>query len=303
MIVISNRDVRGDTPGMRRCLLVSLAVLLLAGCQADADPEVGRPPEGTAPVATTRAPADPAVFSPAPESSLEAAGSEFDSPADLAGWRINPGESLDDGEAADATVTVVDGSLQLVPGRSQWLNRHHGLGVGREIRGDVMVTARLLATGLTNPSSATDWSLSGIMLRAPLTAAGAEEWVHLSTGFVRGPVLERKQTLLGNSELTTFTVPPGWVELRLVRNGPAVAALHRSPGEAWTLDYTYAETRLPDQVELLLTGQTGAEGGAADLIGHVDWVHVAASPLSGATATALAAGTADPETVLSELPD
>lgn len=66
---------------------------------------------------------------------------------------------------------------------------------------DVMVTARILATGRTSPTSATDLSLTGIMLRAPLTAPANEEWVHVSVGYVPGPVVEGKQTLLGVSEL------------------------------------------------------------------------------------------------------
>lgn len=98
-------------------------------------------------------------------------------------------------------------------------------------------------------------------------------------------------------------MPVGWVELRLVRSGASVVVLHRADGAAWTLEHIYDASRLPHTVELLLTGQTGAEGGAADLIGHVDWVHVAISPLSPATRADLAAGRADPATVLAQLPD
>lgn len=122
-----------------------------------------------------------------------------------------------------------------------------------------------------------DWSLTGLMVRAPTTDQYVENWVHLSAGYVGRPVVERKNTLAAHSELVVKDVGAGWVELRIVRSGAALVLLHRNPGRPWVLDFTYLRPDLPATVELLLTTQSGAESEHPDLVSTIDWPRVTPS--------------------------
>jgi hypothetical protein len=224
---------------------------------------------------------------PAPLRAPAQAGDEFGGP--VSGWRMSAGEVLD-GPAPRAS--VAGGMLTVVSAHASWIRASHGFGLARRTTGDFSATLRVRPSGVQSPEPTVDWSLTGLMVRAPTTDPAAENWVHLSAGYVGRPVVERKDTVNTHSELVVTDAAAGWIELRLVRVGAAVVLLHRSPAGRWVFDFTYLRPDLPATVELLLTAQSGAESDHADLVSTMDWLRV--RPIRLPAGSRLAAGDRPP---------
>jgi hypothetical protein len=245
----------------------------------------------TSAVSTPTAAADPDGLRPAPLLPPAGVGDEFADASALTGWRLGPGESID---GAGPRASVAGGLLTIVSAHSTWFGTGHGFGLARRTTGDFTATLRVRPTGLHSPVPTVDWSLTGLMVRAPTTDPLVENWVHLSAGYVGRPVVERKNTVASHSELVVKDVGAGWIELRIVRNGAALVLLHRNPGQPWVFDYTYLRPDLPPSVELLLTTQSGAESDHADLISTIDWLRVRPGSLPVTARASLAEGDRPP---------
>ena len=259
-----------------RAAAAALAVVALAGCSGGTAPAAGPSPvagPGTPAASTTPAPAaaDPDGMRPAPLRPVTAVGDEFADAAALSRWRLGPGEAID---GAAPRASVAGGMLTIVSAHSAWIGTNHGFGLARRTTGDFTATLRVRPAGLRSAVPTVDWSLTGLMVRAPTTDRYVENWVHLSAGYVGRPVVERKDTVASHSELVVKDATAGWIELRIVRSGPALVLLHRAPDRAWVFDHTYLRPDLPPTVELLLTTQSGAESDHADLVSTIDWLRV-----------------------------
>ena len=146
----------------------------------------------------------------------------------------------------------------------------------KDVRGDFKATVRLNVAGKSTPLPTADWSLSGLLVRAPTGDRTNENWLSFRSGAVQGgPVLERKTTRRSHSDLVLDPVTPGWIELRIARVGQKFVLLRRTPGDRWRLHWVYPRYDLPAQLEVGLDAFSGFEDTKADLVSHVDYVHFA----------------------------
>ena len=252
--------------------------LLVASCSPDSSPPATRGAAQQNPAPTTTP--------PAPQSFAD----EFASATSLHDWRILTGDVMSGGPPR---ATVSAGALHLRPAQSRWLDSFSALAGERTVTGDIDVSALVATRGVHSPAPTVDWSLSGLMLRDP--NAPSPHWLHWSVGHVGGPVLERKETWNGKSDLHLIHLPEaGPVQLRMIRTGGDVVLAHRQGKGGWTVDYTYASARLPDTVDLLVTAQSGALDDHADLVADIDWVRAGPVDLSAAEREAVEAGDAAP---------
>jgi hypothetical protein len=215
--------------------------------------------------------------SAAPVVDIARAGDEFDDPATLSDWTVMQGE-LPNGTPGQLDIGRTNaGMLTMVPSRSWWVDGTRGFFVYKQVAGDFAVTVRIRPSGRGTPVPTVNWSLAGLLLRAPASAGGSEQWVGYTAGFVNAPVVERKTTRSGRSELRLIAVEPGWIELRAARIGPLVMVLRRQSGQQWTLDAVYERPELPDTLQVGIDAQSGFDSDHTDLIAETDWIHVAAT--------------------------
>ena len=253
--------------------------LLVAACSADSPSEV-----------PGHASSAPGTSSPSQSFTSGLFAEGFTSATSLRGWQIDTGDVMSGGPPR---ATVSAGALHLRPAQSRWLDSFSALGVKRTVTGDIDVSALVATRGVHSPEPTVDWSLSGLMLRDP--SAPSPHWLHWSVGHVGGPVLERKETWNGESDLHLIHLPKaGPVQLRIIRTGGDVVLAHRQGKGGWTVDYTYASARLPDTVDLLVTAQSGSLDDHADLVADIDWVRAGPVLLTAADRQAVEAGNAAP---------
>ena len=135
-----------------------------------------------------------------------------------------------------------------MPYTSGWFDDYHGVLLFKEVSGDFDVTTRIDATGKETDLPQRSFSLAGLMARAPRPAGMAgwqpqqENWVFITTGYGdNGPGarrqagLETKTTVNSHSTLVLKAVPPGWMDLRVVRVGANFVMLYRLSGGDWTV--------------------------------------------------------------------
>jgi hypothetical protein len=252
---------------------VILSAGLLAACREQPDMVLPAPAESV----------EPAV----PVVELARAGDEFNDPATLADWAVMQGE-LPDGTPSRYDIGGTSaGGFTVVPGRSWWVNGTRGFFLYKHVRGDFVVTVRIRASGRSTPVSTLDWSLAGLLLRAPAAPGGPEHWVGYTVGFVGAPRVERKTTRSGRSELRLIPVEPGWIELRVVRTGPLLMLLRRQGDLQWTLDGVYERTELGDVLQVGIDAQSGYESDHTDLVAEADWIRFAETGIPPGTTEAL----------------
>src|SRR5690606_23513524 len=134
--------------------------------------------------------------SPAPGDDLAALSDEFEDAAAFAAWqRVHQVEQwgFDQLEQQDVGVTR-PGWLTLVPHSSSWYEDDRGVLAFKQVSGDFVVTARVLATNRAGTAApGRSYSLAGLMVRAPraVTPAtwvpGGEDYVFLSLGAANAP--------------------------------------------------------------------------------------------------------------------
>jgi hypothetical protein len=259
-------------------LTALVAFALLTACQMPGRPGLGAgPPSAAPPTSAPVAPSEP-VEPIAPTVDLAAAGDEFNDPARLAKWTIVDG-AAGAGAAGDRArydiSTTTSGALTVVAGKASWVGRSRGFFLFKQVEGDFSVTVRVRATGRHGLLPTVDWSLTGLLVRAPAGQPRTENWVGHTVGFVGQPTIERKTTRGNRSILRLAPVAPGWIELRTVRVDRLVVLLYRRPGQEWVVEAAYSRPDLPRTVQVGINAGTGYESDPADLTSTVDWIRFA----------------------------
>lgn len=167
---------------------------------------------------------------------------------------------------------VTPGALHIEPQVSTWFEDYCGPLLFKEVTGDFIVTTRIRVTGIGGGVPQSDFSLAGLMVKAPdptpgVWSAGEANWMFLSTGMGTGgqPQFETKDTIDGESELILAPAPTGWLRLRIERNGATFTLSARGAGQAWQ---TLRVLDRPDLPETLQVGMTT----------YTDWPSVTAYP-------------------------
>lgn len=206
---------------------------------------------------------------------LPALSDEFDSPSSLSNWQVMQGDVID-GEPA--RYGVENGELMVHAAHSKWIDDQHAFYLWKEVKGDFVATMRLSASGEHGAIPTADWSLAGLLVRAP--SASSENWINFTAGRARGKsVFERKSTRSTHSILVLNPAPTGWLELRQVRIGNRFYLLRRADGGKWIVHWTYIRRDLPATLQVGFDAQSGSGDDHADLLVHVDYMHYAATNL------------------------
>src|SRR5262245_3488939 len=179
------------------------------------------------------------------------------------------------------TYAVARGVLTVVPAMSWWVDDTHAFFLSKQVTGDFKVTVRIRATGRRGALPRANWSLTGLLVRAPGDDRMNENWIGWTVGQVNGhPSFERKTTAASRSVLKLIPARPGWMQLRVVRLGSAFVLLRRNPGKPWVLQWTYSRNDLPETLEVGIDAQSGYASGLADLVSRTDWIRFADTGVS-----------------------
>jgi hypothetical protein len=202
---------------------------------------------------------------------LTALSDEFDSAATLSNWQAMQGDVID---GAPTRYAVDSGELVVHTAHSKWFGGERAFYLWKEVKGDFVATVRLRVSGEHGAVPTADWSLAGLLVRAPPTKT--ENWLNFTVGRVRGQsVFERKTTRASSSILVLNAAPTGWIELRQVRIGSRFYLLRRAAGGGWILHWRYARRDLPATLQVGFDAQSGSGDDHGDLLAHVDYVHYA----------------------------
>jgi hypothetical protein len=140
------------------------------------------------------------------------------------------GEVID---GAPARYGVENGELVVHAAHSKWIDDQHAFYLWKEVKGDFVATMRLSVSGEHGAIPTADWSLAGLLVRAP--QASSENWIDFTVGRAPGKsVFERKSTRSTHSILVLNPAPTGWLELRQVRIGNRFYLLRRR--RSWEVD-------------------------------------------------------------------
>jgi hypothetical protein len=196
---------------------------------------------------------------------------DFDSAASLASWQVMQGDVID---GAPSRYDVADGDLVVHTAHTKWFESARGFYLSKELTGDFVATVRLRVSGEHGAVPTANWSLAGLLARAPSTPLA--NWVNFTVGRVEGrSVFERKTTQAGHSVLVLHPAPTGWLELRQVRIGNRFYLLRRADGGKWILHWRYVRRDLPKTLQVGFDAQSGTGDDHADLLARVDYVHFA----------------------------
>jgi hypothetical protein len=205
------------------------------------------------------------------------AGDEFsDAAVTGASWKEMDGDLRGGVRPRFDVGQTAAGQLTIVPGLSWWVDDSRAFYLYKVVRGDFKASMLVNVTGTQGPTPTANWSLSGILVRAPSGDRDrrSEDSISFRSGAVGGqPVFERKTTVQSRSELVLAAETPGWVELRIARVGPKLVLLRRYPGAAWKLHWVYSRYDLPKTVQVGIDAFSGFDDTKADLVSHVDWFH------------------------------
>ncbi len=197
------------------------------------------------------------IAKPSPGGDLASLSDEFDSPASFKTWK-----NLADTERLPNRVEKIDigttapGQLTIVPRSGAWWAGYHGIFLFKEVTGDFIVTTRLKVTGKTGGEPSVIWTISGLLLRAPVGLTvpleqRKENWIYLMTG--RGPgadrVVDSKSTLASENSWDITPAQPGWYELRIARLGPLFVSMCRQDGGDWVLRKRIFRADLPETLQ------------------------------------------------------
>jgi hypothetical protein len=206
---------------------------------------------------------------------------DFSSAGRLADWEIDQGDVQSGPPARFDVGRSAAGQLTVIAAYSWWVDATHAFSLMKPVTGDFSVTMRIRASGRSTPLPRANWSLAGLLVRAPGTDRSHENWIGWTIGGVTGtPVFERKTTQESVSHLILIPRRPGWVQLRVVRVADQFALLRRYPKGHWVLQTVYTRPDLPATLDVGLDAQSGFDnrpgfGQVADLVAHVDGIRFA----------------------------
>jgi len=183
----------------------------------------------------------------------------------LEGWNATQLETLDINESAD-------GQMTLMPYTTAWFADRRSNLIFKELSGDFVFTTHVSVTNRAGddiPSSASQYSLAGPLIRAPRdfgTPAdpanrtnNGEDYIFLSCGYAAngaGPHFEVKSTNNSSSSLNIITIDTAAATIRIARIGNAVIALYKLPDGDWTIRRRYNRPDLPDVMQVGLCAYT-----------------------------------------------
>jgi hypothetical protein len=180
---------------------------------------------------------------------------EFNDAATLNQWKrvyAVEGWSANQLELQDINTTR-PGRMVMMPYTSTWFNDYRGELTFKEVSGDFVVTTDVEASSRTSGAPRSNFSLGGIMVRAPraITPAtwrpGGENYVFLSTGAANSPgtfQFEVKTTTNSNSVLIIENAPSGHAVIQVARIGPYIITL-KNIGGVWSVHRRYYRPDLP----------------------------------------------------------
>jgi hypothetical protein len=247
-----------------------VAVSALTAC-AGADPA----PRATAFLPSSAPPSPPPATEPvAATVDLAAASDEFEDPASLAKWTVLQGDIVSGPEHRYDIGKSTQGQLAIETAHSTWVRNRRGFYMYQQIQGDFSVTVLVRAVGRTTAEPTVDWSLTGLLMRAPrASTVEPENWIGYTTGRVNQPVTETKTTQGSRSVLRLTNTEPGWVELRVVRVQHLFVLMRRPfQGKEWTIDAAYTRPDLPATLQVGIDALSGGEGDRADLLAEAAWI-------------------------------
>jgi hypothetical protein len=225
---------------------------------------------------------------------------EFDDPASLASWTRH--ETSEDWPSQIRRIDVSEstaGHLTIEPEVSSWFEDFRGAYLYKLVDGDFAVTMRIEATGLDGGVPSSNFSLAGILVRAPRPPAptferGRENWLFINTGAnERQPRVETKTTVDSLSTLRLIPSRAGPIELRIERRGTTFSLYRQYDGEVRERVETFERPDLPETLQVGIDAYTdwdtvasmyaslpfefnstviASPPGNADLIARVDWI-------------------------------
>lgn len=213
---------------------------------------------------------------PHAEDDLAALSDEFDDASALGRWA-----KLSDVEGWPDQIKKLDvdaanpGNLTLEPYPSFWFGDFHAPFLFKRVKGDFIVTTRTLVTGASAAVPEREYSLAGLLVRAPHDGGraawkeGNENWIFITAGTGDGdglPQFETKNTRDSSSRLELSPRRPGWVELRIARVGSHITLLRRAEGEGWRVMRREDRPDLPETLQVGLIAYTDYTSLKCDLI-------------------------------------
>jgi hypothetical protein len=235
---------------------------------------------------------------------------EFENPATLGHWsRLHVTEQwgAEKLEVYDIGANR-SGHLVMMPYASTWYADFIAAYAYKQVTGDFVATTRLQANGRDGTIPESDYSLAGILARAPrdITPAtwtpGGEDYVFmaLGTGTAVGTAyqIEEKTTNDSISDLQLRNVGEDTGYLQIARIGDLFVTLYRMEGGDWTVFRRHLRTDLPATLQVGMHAYTDYSSvgaldpvvqnasvlsgvGNPDLIASFDWVRFAVPQVPG----------------------
>lgn len=160
------------------------------------------------------------------------------------------------------------GHLYFEPGTSGWFGDQQAPFLFKEVTGDFDVRVRLKVSGLKEAMPQSQWSLAGLMARAPKKGGkdtwkrGEENWLFMTTGIAEElgkPVIETKKTINSRSSLKLRPAKLDWIEMRMVRVGPSFILLYKyDQDKQWTVQERFYNVDMPQTLQVGLIGYTNS---------------------------------------------
>ena len=210
-------------------------------------------------------------------SQIDTLSDEFDDPGTLSNWnRIYQTEGWDEDqlEVLDINQTHA-GQLVMIPYTVVWYADYRGPLLYKNVSGDFVFTTEVEASNRAGDSyPGSDYSLAGVMVRAPKTmtngendwVAGQENYVFLSVGFGSTshpsctncfpPHFEVKTTVNSNSDLRISEINSLKTVICVARMGEYLIMLRQTPGENMVVHRRYHRDDFPDNLQVGLVTYT-----------------------------------------------
>jgi len=187
----------------------------------------------------------------------------------LEGWHATQLETLDINQTES-------GQMTLMPYTTAWFNDRRSNLIFKEVSGNFVFTTHVVVTNRAGddiPSSASQYSLAGPLIRAPRNFTdpvnrtnNGEDFIFLSCGFAstnhptcsgcQGPHFEVKSTNNSSSQLEVISIDTAAATIRIARIDNAVIALYKLPDGEWTVRQRYNRPDLPDEMQVGLCAYT-----------------------------------------------
>jgi hypothetical protein len=199
---------------------------------------------------------------------LTALSDEFDAAHSVTNWqRIYQVEGWGNDVLEQFDInTSRPGRMMMVPYTSSWYAEWRGELTFKTVTGDFVITTDVEPrnrAGAGAPGS--QYSLAGIMVRAPRTmtspaqwAAGGQNYVFLSLGAASNPGTYQYEVKTTSNSVSTLQISSGVprASIQVARIGPHLVMLRRDQGGAWQVHRRYFRPDMPTTLQAGLTVYT-----------------------------------------------